>query len=246
MDKSEYVEALAVEADAFIAAVSGDLDSAVTHCGDWAIRDLAIHQATVWQFATANTLAGGEPARPAQPWASDDSSPDSELPAWLVGSKERMLEALTAAEPDAPAWSFAANNHTAGFWQRRMLAETVVHRWDADQCVTGGAAKPIDAVLAAEAIDEYTEVSLLYSTSRPNRTYPASSLHLHCTDTEGEWLIVGDGDSGCTVTREHAKGDAAVKGTASALLLWVWGRDGGEVEIFGDEAVATTWRELAP
>ena len=29
------------------------------------------------------------------------------------------------------------------------------------------------------------------------------------------------------VTREHAKGDVAFRGPAEALLLFLWGRDGG-------------------
>ena len=246
MEKTQYLGALEIEADAFIAAVGRDMELQVSHCGEWAIRDLAVHLGSVWQFATANTLAGGEKDGPANPWANDETSPDSELVNWLNDSKDRMLEVLHDADPEATAWTFASNNQTAGFWQRRMVAETIVHRWDAEHCIYQGAAKPIDRELAAEGIDEYTEVGLRFSSSRPDRTYPASSLHLHCTDTDGEWLIVGDGGTRYSVTREHAKGDAAVKGTASALLLWIWGRDGGPVEIFGDEAVATTWRELAP
>lgn len=242
MDKAQYLEALDAEADAFIAAVSGDLNSSVEGCGDWALRDLAVHQGTVWQFATANVLAGGEKNGPAKKWPEDGG--DADLQAWLTDSKTAMMDALIAAEPDAAAWSFAANNQTAGFWQRRMFCETVVHRWDAEHC--SGATTTIDPALATEGIDEYTEVGLRFSSGRPNRTYPEQSLHLHCTDSDGEWTIVGDGARDFTVTREHAKGDAAVKGTAAALLLWIWGRDGGEVEIFGDEAVATTWRELAP
>ena len=242
MDKAQYLEALDSEADAFIAAVTGDLTSSVAGCGEWALRDLAIHQGTVWQIATANVLGAGEKSGPANPWAHD--AEDADLTTWLTESKAAMMTALAAAEPDAAAWSFAANNHTAGFWQRRMLCETVVHRWDAERC--SGATPTIDPALATEGIDEYTEVGLRFSSGRPNRTYPANSMHLHCTDTDGEWMIIGDGEHDFTVTREHAKGDAAVKGTASALLLWIWGRDGGQVEIFGDEAVATTWQELAP
>lgn len=246
MEKTQYLGALEIEADSFIAATARDIDLQVTSCGEWAIRDLAIHQGTVWQFATANVLAGGEKAGPAQPWTGDETSPANELSEWLTGAKDRMIEAFTNADPDQAAWTFATNNQTAGFWQRRMLAETIVHRWDAEHCTYGGGAQPIDRELAAVGIDEYTEVGLRFSSGRPNRTYPTDSIHLHCTDTEGEWFIVGDGESDFTVTREHAKGDAAVRGTASALLLWVWGRDGGTVEILGDEAVAQTWRELAP
>ena len=60
------------------------------------------------------------------------------------------------------------------------------------------------------------------------------SVHLHCTDTEGEWLIVRDGDD-LVVTREHAKGDVAARGTASDVLRFLWGRGGADqLEVFGD------------
>ena len=73
---------------------------------------------------------------------------------------------------------------------------------------------------------------------------PTGSLHLHRTDGEGEWLAKNEGGA-LVVTREHAKGDAAVRGSGSDLLLWIWGR-GGEVEIFGDEAVAAAWAAATP
>ncbi len=44
------------------------------------------------------------------------------------------------------------------------------------------------------------------------------------------------------VERAHAKGDAAIRGTANDLLLWLWGRDAGPVEILGDEALAADFR----
>ena len=44
------------------------------------------------------------------------------------------------------------------------------------------------------------------------------SAHLHCTDTEGEWLITFPAPSERVVTREHAKGDVAVRGTAPGMF----------------------------
>ena len=49
------------------------------------------------------------------------------------------------------------------------------------------------------------------------------TLHLHCTDVEGEWLVARR-DGEVTVTREHAKGDVAARGSASDLFLFLWGR----------------------
>ena len=241
MNKEQYLDALEADSEALLSAAAAvSLGEAVSHCGDWAMRDLLGHQAFVWGFAAANVAAAGEKTPP----ATEKPEDDSRMFEWAASVRATMLEALRAADPAAPAWTFAANNQTAGFWQRRMMAETVVHLWDAETCA--GTPTLIAPEIASESIDEYTEVGLRFSSGRPNRIYPANSIHIHCTDTKGEWIIVGNGESDFTVAREHTKGDAAVKGPAANLLLWLWGRDGGDVEILGDETVATTWRELAP
>ncbi len=240
MNQADFLDVLEAESDAFLSAAAAVApDAPVAHCGDWTMADLVAHQASVWGFATANVAAGGEKSSPATS-APDD---ESKLFEWAASIRTTMLETLRAAEPGAPAWSFAAPFQTAGFWQRRMACETIVHRWDAEKA--SGTTNPLPPAFASEAIDEYTEVGLRFSSSRPNREYPAASLHIHCTDTEGEWLIVGTDGPDFTVTREHAKGDAAVRGTAENLLLWVWGRD-ADVEILGEAAVAAAWQELAP
>jgi predicted lipid carrier protein YhbT len=60
------------------------------------------------------------------------------------------------------------------------------------------------------------------------------TVHLHCTDVAGEWLFTRRNGE-ITVTAEHAKGDVAARGTASDLLLFLWGRvPASELEIFGD------------
>lgn len=128
-----------------------------------------------------------------------------------------------------------------------MAHETAVHRWDADAAIEGvDLAAPIDADLAGDGIDEYLTVYLDPGRSSPTRVYPTDSLHLHRTDGPGEWMIVGDGQGGVTITHEHGKGAAAVRGTASELVLWAWGRPTSDVQIFGDESVAAAWQALAP
>ncbi len=238
METSEYLAHLATESQSFIDAALAAPDAAVPQCGDWTMNDLAVHTARVWTIATVNVEA-----------ASTDPTPPGDAPEgapaeWLPAIRQRMLEVLGAADPAAPAWSFASAYQTAGFWQRRMTQETLVHRWDAQHA--GGAAQPMDVDLARDGIDEYLSVGLRFSSARPDRTYPSTSLHLHCTDTDGEWMLVGNDGPEVTITHEHGKGDAAVRGTAEDLLLWIWNRPGGDVQIFGDEAVASTWQQLAP
>ena len=111
-----------------------------------------------------------------------------------------------------------------------MSQETAVHRWDAQ--VAAGAAEPIEAGLAVDGVDEFLEFF------RAETTALTGTVHLHATDAEGEWLIAL-ADGAITVERGHAKGDAAVRGAASDLLLLLWRRvplDG--LEVFGDAALA--------
>ena len=53
-------------------------------------------------------------------------------------------------------------------------------------------------------------------------------------------------DGRLDVRREHAKGDAALRGPAAALLLRLWGRDdsGGGIEVVGSEDAAAAWLAL--
>jgi len=65
------------------------------------------------------------------------------------------------------------------------------------------------------------------------------SVHIHCTDVDGEWLIVPTDASDVVVTREHAKGDCAIRGSASQLLLGLWRRvPMSALEIIGNAGVA--------
>ena len=63
-------------------------------------------------------------------------------------------------------------------------------------------------------------------------------MHIHCTDVAGEWTIREVGD-GFDVTREHAKGDCAIRG-ASADILSVLLRQASlsAVDVVGDADVA--------
>jgi len=241
MDKADFLEAIESDSAALLsAAESVPLETPIASCDGWLMRELVAHQTFAWGLATSNVLAGGDKTLPARPKPPGD---DDQILEWSNGVRTAMLTALSGADPDAPAWSFVPPYQTAGFWQRRMMSETMIHRWDAQSAA--GSIDPLPAERAADAIDEYTEVILGHSGSRSERVYPSQSLHLHCTDTAGEWTMVGDDGPNVNVTREHAKGDAAVRGQAEGVLLWIWGRP-GEVEVFGDADVAAAWRTLAP
>ena len=84
--------------------------------------------------------------------------------------------------------------------------------------------EPIDHALAVDGIDEF--FGLIPFWRRESTLHGAGeSIHLHCTDGDGEWFVRLAAD-GVIVTREHAKGDVALRAPASDLLLFLYGRVG--------------------
>jgi hypothetical protein len=68
---------------------------------------------------------------------------------------------------------------------------------------------PVDPEVASDSIDELLAVTVPRGVS-DNKPLPGR-VHIHCMDTEGEWFIQPNGN----VERIHAKGDVALRGTAS-------------------------------
>lgn len=244
MTPEQYLAATTTASDAFGRATGSALDTPIEFLGDWQVRDLVAHLGAVYSMVIANVQASGSEL--VRPGAEAKAPEDDTIVAWFAERRETLLSTLAAADAEAPTATFAGPQ-TNGWWMRRMAHETGVHRWDADAAIVGVAdTPPIDGDLATDGINEYLTVSLQVSTSRPNRLYPPESLHLHRTDGPGEWMLVGNGEGSVTITEEHGKGDAAVRGSASNLQLWMWNRPVTDIEIFGDEAVAAAWRALAP
>lgn len=232
-----FLAAAAREADALaVAAEAAGPGEPVPPCPGWTVADLVFHTGEVAWFwvqvveqGWTDPSAYEEPPRPA----------DDELVAWFRQVATRVGTVLAAADPAAPAWTWAEGGAagTVAWIIRRLAHELAVHRWDAESATAAGSA-PIDAALASDGIDEF----LSFFTGRPrDGAAPlGGSAHLHCTDVDGEWLVTDPDPSGpLAFTREHAKGDVAVRGAASDLLLALWRRQPlGAVELLGDTAVA--------
>jgi uncharacterized protein (TIGR03083 family) len=196
----------------------------------------------VHRWAAAAAAAGGEPvdARGLPKPPTDEA----ELLGWFDEGAHALVTTLAGIDPGAPAWNFAGATPTAAFWRRRQAVETAVHRWDAQHAI--GTASPVDDQLAADGIDEFLTVLAPYRFGSHDGIDIGGSLHLHCTDVDGEWTIHTD-DGLYRIDRGHAKGDVAVRGPASQLLLVVFQRLGPEtdgVEVFGAPEILDRWFAL--
>jgi uncharacterized protein (TIGR03083 family) len=214
------------------AATAAGLDAVVPTCPGWTVTDLLQHviRGDTWARTIVDQGVQGSTER-VLPSDTDPSITGDALVKTFRDGAAALLETLTAVDPATPVWTFGAHDRTAAFWQRRRSQETAVHRYDAESAA--GTTTPVDAELAVDGIDEFAVVFL----PRLADNFGAvgdGTVHVHCTDAEGEWLIaIRDGQA--TVTREHAKGDVAARGSASDLLLFLWGRvPADSLEVFGD------------
>ena len=235
-----YLQLLATDGGRLGAAASRDLAARVPGCPEWDASALVAHTSVIhrWVAEVVGTRSRERVSR------RHIVAPEGgqEILEWYGAGLEALRRALAEAGPDAAVWNWTGASATAAFWFRRMAQETAVHRWDAESAT--GTPAPLDADLAGDGIAEMLDVFLPLTSAAGEAPDLGGSLHVHTTDVEGEWTL-RPGPDRLEVERGHGKGDAALRGPASDVLLALWGRpvlDG--VEIFGDASVVERWRQL--
>lgn len=166
---------------------------------------------------------------------------DAALLEWCRDRIRRFGEVMDTADPTGACWSWVGPVNVE--WvSRRVLHETAVHLWDVS--TAGGRAVVPAPDVASDGIDEYLANYL------PNHRETApplgGSVHIHCTDTDGEWMVEPADGMDLVVRREHAKGTCAIRGRAADVLLVLWRRlPIGEVEVIGSSEVADRFVQRA-
>ncbi|HSL06822.1 MAG TPA: maleylpyruvate isomerase family mycothiol-dependent enzyme [Pseudonocardiaceae bacterium] len=246
-----YLDALAAQSALFAEALLGvDLQQRVPTCPDWTLHQLAEHVGQAHRWATAIvTRPAPTPPEPTLGVAAP-ADPDG-LCIWLRDGAGELVDAIRATGPQTPVWSWA-DDHSAGFWARRMAHETAVHRADVELAL--GREFALEADLAADAISEWLGALSSPQTVefRPELAELRGNgqiLHLHSTDPglgeAGEW-IVRRTPSGPVWEHGHSKGDVAVRGAVVDLLLVLLRRvppEQAPIEVLGDAAVLAHWLE---
>ncbi len=243
MNHTECCDALAAELERFATVLDrADLAATVPSCPPWDLAGLVKHVGGIHRWS-GRMVAEGMTRRLSH-GDLDLRFPDepSEIVGWFRSGGKALQDALRKADPDQPTWSWGADQH-ARFWSRRQLHETAVHRADAELAL--GLEPEFDAVVAVDGVDEFLE-NLPFATFSPvikNLKGAGETLHFHCTDADGEWLIQLNPD-GFSWEHGHAKGDVAVRATASNMLLLLYGRrkpHHERLQIFGDGALLDRW-----
>jgi len=227
----------------------GDLALPIPTCPEWTLRQLATHvgRAQRWAATIVSTRSAEFVPFRSVPHGRLPDDP-AEHAGWLTSGARQIIASVRGC-PQEQVWSNGGGLAPATYWARRMCHETVVHA--ADALLAAGQPAEVDPDIAADGIDEWLTVLCASAGIEPDRRAAAlpqgRSLHVHATDDglagAGEWLVRHEPD-GVVVDRAHGRGDVAVTGPASALLLMLVRRrpaDDPALTVHGDPAVLAGW-----
>ena len=253
-------EVAAFEAAGHVAA-GFEAAPAVPSCPGWVVTDLVLHLGVVHR-AVSRVI--GErmqqpPERGDMPWlglaeewrgwlppahAPQRSPVPAGLLDWFHDGAADLAERFRTTAPGEQVWTWSAD-HSVGFWQRMQAIEAAVHRWDAENAV--GAARPLDAALAADAIGQTFEVMApLRRTVGKAPPGHGERYLLQRTDGPGRWALQFDGDA-VLLGPPGGHYDIQISGTASDLALFLWQREvTSKLDIQDDTSLLSRYFALMP
>ncbi|MFC7273139.1 maleylpyruvate isomerase family mycothiol-dependent enzyme [Paractinoplanes rhizophilus] len=220
------------------AAAASSLQARVPGCPDWSLDDLVYHLGTVQRFWAVTTRLADTSGPPG---ADQRAFPDpgGDLLGWSAESTALLLDALRAAGPESPAWTWWAASGapmTAAAVARHQVQEAAVHAYDAQE--TAGKPDPLPAAVAVDGVAEFLSVGM--SSLGP---WPHRPARVAFTATEGPAWLVDLSPAGVEL-EPAASGDpvTTVHGTASDLVLALYKRIPADaLRVDGDR---TVWTEL--
>lgn len=239
-------------ADALAAA---DPAAPVPTCPEWSGADLLWHLTeTQWFWSTiaAERLDGPAKAQQSKPERPPDRAASLRL---FTAATRRLLDALADGADDTPVWTWA-DDQTLGFIRRRQAHEAFIHRLDAELSL--GEVTPMDTTLSADGVDEILGALWgvpHWATFRPG----GGDLMLATADTGDAWRVTFGRFAGTSPNsgREYdaptlvladpdrsSTPEAQVRGPATALDRWLWGRGDLGLERSGDPAVLARLDDL--
>jgi len=238
---ASWLDVIRVDGHALIAAAEPNWSRPVPDCPGWDAAGLVRHTGTIAAWMAA-ILATGERVRfRSLPVPPED---DADLRAWFLANVDRTIGALKQADPQQHVWTFSSlGDDRVSWWRRRLAVEVAIHRWDAQRAASsegGSVPAPLNADVAAAGVEEFvTEFLPGMLSGCVDR--PCGAVGLLLTDATDYVLALDD-----MVGDEHPVGQvqATVRGTSSAVLLWLTNRGIDSVDLRGDGDLLAAWPRL--
>jgi uncharacterized protein (TIGR03083 family) len=189
---AEHLAGIESEGRRLASAARRDPDRSVPQYPDWTLADLVSHTASIHGRTAliCRDLPTERISAPTLPEGQDVID-------WYEETLDNVLDALRETDPTSRCWAFGPEPNV-GFWERRMVIETGIHRWDAYQAF--GEEDRLTDLVARCGLDEFADMWL-------PQLGEVRTLRVTATDLGDTWAL-GEGDP-----------TASVEGTASDLYL---------------------------
>jgi uncharacterized protein (TIGR03083 family) len=234
------LEAISGNSHALAEAARGNLGARVEHCPEWSVADLVRHVTEVHWFW--RTIAAGPLQAPPDESARPARMPDEELVDELLSGATALVDALGSADQSAGCWTWFPPQQDVAFITRHQIQEAAVHAWDAVHAA--GQELDLDVDVAVDSIEEFLTCSLADAEDVERiGVLLDGELVLHATDTDQTWTVAqATPRAALTWSASTGEEGSTVSGTASDLLLWLYGR----VDLpTGDPEVVARFRRLS-
>ncbi len=240
LEHDEYVAAIRADGSALAtAAARAGIDAPVPSCPEWTVADLLGHIGRIHRWI-ASGIVDRATDRDTH-WSQAEPPPADERVEWFAAGVPLLADALAEAGPDVELWSWTPDKTT---W---VLGPAPGARDRHAPRRRPAGRRSRRARRAAARRRRHRRAVRPHSLLAVGRSRPwlgrDAAFPLH------RWQTANGSRSSApaalVVTREHAKGDVAARGTASDLLLFLYGRAAVDrLEVLGDASLLARWREL--
>jgi uncharacterized protein (TIGR03083 family) len=205
----------------FLAAVPGaDPDARVPACGDWTVRGLVEHLASIHHWAAGNAYrVEGEPL---------GDGPFDDLAPHYASHAATLRRALADLDPEATARVLTHPDPMGPgpvrFWHRRQTHETLVHLHDLLAAAAGAGTPGLvraEPEVWADTVDEVVTMFQPRQVGLGRMEPLRHPVALVATDVAGApvWVLGAPGQRA-----DEVAPDVMVSGPAEGLALTLWGR----------------------
>ena len=243
MDPAPFLASIEAEGAATLRAGRAGLDAPVPTCEGWTVHDVVGHLGRVHR-SVSEIIERRSVEIPA---VEIPKAPAGEaVLAFFDEGLDRLVAALGRHRPRRSRSTRGRVRASGRFYYRRMaheLADPPLRRRGRPTAAPG----PFDPDMSVDGDRRVLRGAraVLGPPLGAARCPPGACTCTAPTARASGWC--GGRRRGGHAPREHAKGDVAVRGSASDLFRFVWNRGAGdELEVLGDEAVADEWAALAP
>jgi len=245
IDHGRMLDAIRVEVDLLVDASQHTRgDTRVPACPGLSVRETVRHLGSVYRLVVSWLREGARP----QQWQRDPA-PGESVTEFLRSGFEDLIGELAARDPYASTPTWWPEDQTVGFWLRRMLHETTIHRTDV-QSAAGGTVLT-NEIAADIAIDGIDEVLLCWYGHRLEMLGVSGTREGSvAVSSGGRTWFTRAGMSYTEASRADTsaldRAAAVVRGEPALVYLWLWGRIATNMVTTGgdDDAVAQLWALL--